>query len=236
MSKGMITAVIKRIVQIAPIVMIGICALIYLKFFRGVTIEHILEFTPENLWLAALAMVGLFALKSLSVFFPMLILIAASGSIFPTFLSAFIVNCTGVAVMILIPYAIGRFAEREFVEGLINKNKNASKLRELKSDNELFIAYFLRVINILPCDLVSMFLGSAGFGLWKYMLGSFLGILPGIITTTLMGANVEHPSSPKFWLSVVTEFIFAAASSVWYYFYKKRKKNTANDIKTLSKK
>ena len=138
--------------------------------------------------------------------------------------------------MILIPYAIGRFAEREFVEGLINKNKNASKLRELKSDNELFIAYFLRVINILPCDLVSMFLGSAGFGLWKYMLGSFLGILPGIITTTLMGANVEHPSSPKFWLSVVTEFIFAAASSVWYYFYKKRKKNTANDIKTLSKK
>ena len=218
MSKGMITAVIKRIVQIAPIVMIGICALIYLKFFRGVTIEHILEFTPENLWLAALAMVGLFALKSLSVFFPMLILIAASGSIFPTFLSAFIVNCTGVAVMILIPYAIGRFAEREFVEGLINKNKNASKLRELKSDNELFIAYFLRVINILPCDLVSMFLGSAGFGLWKYMLGSFLGILPGIITTTLMGANVEHPSSPKFWLSVVTEFIFAAASSVWYYF------------------
>ena len=210
----MITAVIKRIVQIAPIVMIGICALIYLKFFRGVTIEHILEFTPENLWLAALAMVGLFALKSLSVFFPMLILIAASGSIFPTFLSAFIVNCTGVAVMILIPYAIGRFAEREFVEGLINKNKNASKLRELKSDNELFIAYFLRVINILPCDLVSMFLGSAGFGLWKYMLGSFLGILPGIITTTLMGANVEHPSSPKFWLSVVTEFIFAAASSV----------------------
>lgn len=233
MLKSKITAVIKRVVQIAPIVMIGICALIYLKFFRGVTIEHILEFTPENLWLAALVMVGLFALKSLSVFFPMLILIAASGSIFPTFLSAFIVNCVGVAAMILIPYAIGRFAEREFVEGLISKHKNASKLRELKSDNELFIAYFLRVINILPCDLVSMFLGSAGFGLWKYMLGSFLGILPGIITTTLMGANAEHPTSPKFWLSVVVEFIFAAASSIWYYFYKKRKKNTKKDTENL---
>lgn len=229
MLKSKITAVIKRVVQIAPIVMVGICALIYLKFFRGVTIEHILEFTPENLWLAALVMVGLFALKSLSVFFPMLILIAASGSIFPTFLSAFTVNCVGVAAMILIPYAIGRFAEREFVEGLISKHKNASKLRELKSDNELFIAYFLRVINILPCDLVSMFLGSAGFGLWKYMLGSFLGILPGIITTTLMGANAEHPTSPKFWLSVVVEFVFAAASSIWYYFYKKRKKNTKKD-------
>lgn len=225
MFKKNITVVIKRIIQVAPLVMVGICALLYLKFFRGVTIQHILDFTPENLWLAALVMVGLFALKSMSLFFPMLILIAASGSIFPTFLSAFIVNCIGVAVMILIPYAVGRFAEREFVEGLINKHKNAAKLHELKSDNELFIAYFLRVINILPCDLVSMFLGSAGFGLWKYMLGSFLGILPGIVTTTLMGANADHPTSPKFWLSVVVEFVFAGASSVWYYFYKKKKKS-----------
>ena len=51
----------------------------------------------------------------------------------------------------------GHSPEKLLVEGLINKNKNASKLRELKSDNELFIAYFLRVINILPCDLVSMY-------------------------------------------------------------------------------
>ncbi len=224
MLKKGVTVIIKHVLQIAPIVMVAICALIYFRFFRGVTISHILEFTPENLWLAALVMLGLFALKSMSVFFPMLILIAASGSIFPTFLSAVIVNCAGVAVMLLIPYAIGRFAEREFVEKLISKHKNADKLRELKSDNELFIAYFLRVINVLPCDLVSMFLGSTSFGLWKYMLGSFLGIFPGIITTTLMGANVDHPTSPKFWISVIVEVVFAVGSAVWYYFYKKRKK------------
>lgn len=225
MIKKRATAVLKRVMQLAPLVMVGLCVLIYFRFFRGVTIEHILDFTPENLWLAALVMVGLFAMKSLSVFFPMMILIAASGSIFPTFLSAFIVNCAGVSVMILIPYAIGRFAEREFVEGLINKHKNADKLKEFKSDNEFFIAYFMRVINILPCDLVSMFLGSAGFGPGKYMLGSFLGILPGLITTTLMGANADNPASPKFWLSVVAEVFFAVASTVWYYFYKKKKKS-----------
>ncbi len=83
MSKGAVTAVIKRIVQIAPIVMIGICALIYLKFFRGVTIEHILEFTPENLWLAALVMVGLFALKSLSLFFSDACSYCGFGKYFP---------------------------------------------------------------------------------------------------------------------------------------------------------
>lgn len=228
MLRKSVTAVLKRVMQISPIVMVGVCVLIYFMFFRGVTIEHILEFTPKNLWLASLVMIGLFAMKSMSMFFPMLILIAASGSIFPTFLSAVLVNCAGVAVMLLIPYAIGRFAEREFVEGLINKHKNADKLREIKSDNELFIAYFLRVINVLPCDLVSMFLGSTGFGLWKYMLGSFLGIFPGLITTTLMGANVNDPTSPKFWASVVAEVVFAVGSAVWYYFYKKRKKGRGN--------
>jgi len=224
MLRKSVTVVLKHVMQIAPIVMVAICVLIYIRFFRGVTIEHILEFTPENLWLAALVMLGLFAMKSLSIFFPMLILIAASGSIFPTFLSAVLVNCAGVAVMLLIPYAIGRFAEREFVEGLINKHKNADKLREFKSENELFIAFFLRVINVLPCDLVSMFLGSTSFAPGKYMLGSFLGILPGLITTTLMGSSVDNPKSPKFWMSIVVEVVFAAGSTVWYYFYKKRKK------------
>ena len=217
------TAVLKRVIQTAPFVMVLFCIFIYFRYFRGVTIEHILEFTPENLWLAALVIVGLFAVKSLSIFFPMLILIAASGSIFPNYFAALLVNAAGVMVMLCVPYLIGRYAEREFVENLINKNKNADKLREFQSDNELFIAYFMRVINVLPCDLVSMFLGSAGFSPVKYFVGSFLGILPGLITTTLMGANAENPASPKFWLAVVCEVVFAVGSSAAYYFYKKRR-------------
>lgn len=226
-SKG--TAAIKAIMQFAPIIMIIVCIFIYFRFFRGVTIEHILEFTPDNLWLAALVMVGLFGMKSLSVFFPMLILIAASGSIFPNYFAALSVNCVGVLVMLTIPYLIGRFAEREFVERLISKQKNADKLREFKSDNEFFIAYFMRVINILPCDVVSIFLGSTDFSPVKYLAGSFLGIFPGLVTTTLMGANVEHPTSPRFWIAAIVEVVFAAGSAIAYYFYKKRHKKTENN-------
>ena len=192
--------------------------------FRGVTVEHILEFTPENLWLAALVMIGLFAMKSLSMFFPMMVLIAASGSIFPNYFAALLVNCIGILVMLTFPYLIGKYAEREFVENMIKKNKNADKLMEFKSDNEFFIAYFMRVINILPCDVVSMFLGSTGFSPLKYYIGSFLGILPGVVTTTLMGSSVDDPASPKFWVSFICEVFFAAASSIAYYIYKKRKK------------
>ena len=223
MSERKSTQLLKRVLQIAPLVMVGVCVLIYFLFFRGVTVEDILEFTPENLWLAAAVMIGLFALKSLSMFFPMLILIAAGGSIFPSFLPAVLVNSAGVAVMLSIPYAIGRFAEKDFVMGIISKNRNADKLREIKSENELFIAYFLRVINILPCDLVSMFLGATGFGYGKYIIGSFAGVLPGMIATTIIGANMNDPTSLVFWIAVGAEVVFAAASTLAYYFYKKKK-------------
>lgn len=223
MSERKSTLFLKRVLQIAPLLMVGVCVLIYFLFFRGVTVEDILEFTPDNLWLAAVVMVGLFALKSLSMFFPMLILIAATGSIFPNYIAAFIVNSIGVCVMLLIPYAIGRFAEKDFVTGLIRKNKNADRLYEIKAENELFIAYFLRVINILPCDVVSMFLGATGFGFVKYLAGSFAGVLPGMIATTLIGANISDRSSPVFWIAIAAEIVFAAASSLAYYLYKKKK-------------
>ncbi len=226
MSERKSTKFFRSVLQVAPLVMVGVCVLIYFLFFRGVTVENILEFTPENLWLAAIVMVGLFALKSLSMFFPMLILIVASGSIFPNIFCALFVNGLGVIVMLSIPYAIGHFAEREFVTNLINKNKNADKLREIKADNEIFIAYFLRVINILPCDLVSMFLGSTDFGYSKYIIGSFAGVLPGMIATTVIGANMNDPTSPAFWIAIAAEVLFAVASTVAYYFYKKKKKDT----------
>ncbi len=223
MSERKSTLFIKRVLQLAPLVMVGACVLIYFLFFRGITVEDILEFTPENLWIAAAVMIVLFALKSLSMFFPMLVLIAATGSIFPSFISAFLVNSIGVCVMLMIPYAIGRFAEKDFVMKLIQKNKNADRLYEIKSENELFIAYFLRVINVLPCDVVSMFLGATGFGFGKYIAGSFAGVLPGMIATTIIGANISDPTSPAFWIAVGAEVIFAAVSSLAYYFYKKKK-------------
>lgn len=223
MSERKSTLLLKRVLQVAPLLMVGVCVLIYFMFFRGVTVEDILEFTPDNLWLAAVVMLGLFALKSLSMFFPMLILIAATGSIFPSYIAAFIVNSIGVCVMLLIPYAIGRFAEKDFVMGIINKNKNADRLYEIKSENELFIAYFLRVINILPCDVVSMFLGATGFGFVKCLAGSFAGVLPGMIATTLIGANISDRSSPVFWIAIAAEVVFAAVSSLAYYLYKKKK-------------
>lgn len=224
-SKNSKSAPIKLIIQTAPLIMIAVCIILYFAFFKGITVEQILAFTPDNFFIAALIICGLFALKSLSFFFPMLVIIVASGSIFHNVWIAILVNTIGVSVQILIPYLIGRYAERDLVMKIINKSKKADKLNEIKSKNEWFLSYFLRVINILPCDLVSLFFGSVGFK-WKiYYIGSMLGILPGMIASTVVGTTISDPTSPKFMIALAVDFFFAAASAMVYRGYLKKQKH-----------
>lgn len=203
--------------------MIAVMGILYLVYFRGVTVQDILDFTPDNTIIAILIILGLFALKSLSFFFPMLIIIAASGSIFPLWI-AIIVNTAGVAVQVTIPYLIGRFAEREFVMKLVSKNKKAEKIKEFKYENEFFLAFILRVINITPCDVVSMLLGSMDFSYKKYILGSLCGIIPGMIATTIVGSAISDPASPKFIISVGGDIFISAVSVLIYMHIRKNKK------------
>lgn len=222
MAEKNFSKALKLIIQIAPFMMIIVCIVVYFMFLKGVTVEHILDFTPDNLFLAALIIIGLFALKSLSLFFPMMIIIIASGSIFHNIWLSIFVNTIGVTVQITIPYLIGKFAERDLVEKLIKKNKKAGKLREIRSKNEWFLSYFLRVINILPCDLVSMFMGAAGFKWNKYYIGSLAGIVPGMIATTVIGSSISDPTSPKFMIAAGVEVFFAVTSATAYRIHQKK--------------
>ena len=48
-----------------------------------ITVDAIISYTPSNLFLAALVLLLLFALKSLSVFFASIVLYTVAGLLFP---------------------------------------------------------------------------------------------------------------------------------------------------------
>lgn len=50
---------------------------------RGMSARELLAYAPENLWLAALMLIGCYPLKALSVFFPIAVLYLAAGLLFP---------------------------------------------------------------------------------------------------------------------------------------------------------
>ena len=105
--------------KIALLIWAGLIVFAFVN--RGnITLEAILSYTPENLWAAFLVMMGLFALKTLSVVFFSGLLFTASGILFG-FPAAIAVNLAGLLVMLLEGYAIGRAGGQDLVGRLSEK-------------------------------------------------------------------------------------------------------------------
>ena len=111
-SKG-----IKRIIQIAPLLMLAVMAVVYFTSLRNLSVEELIEYTPEEPVLAAVVICLMYALKSLSFFFPMAVLAALSGAVLPIYM-AVPVNLTGIIIMATLPFLVGRYAEADLVDGL----------------------------------------------------------------------------------------------------------------------
>ena len=230
-----ITKIAKAAFAVAPFVMIAICAVLYFTTFRSITAEQLLQYTPKNIWLAAIVIIAMFSLKSLTFFFPMIAIITACGMAVPNIWAALAINTIGIFCMMNIPYLIGKFAQREYVEKLVMKHKKMHEIISLNMSNGVFFAFFLRIINCLPYDVVSMFLGSVNMKWRDYIIGSMLGTLPGMICCTFMGNYLDDPLSAKFILSVAVNVGISVVCGVSYLIYaRKRRKELALNDKTDS--
>ncbi|MBQ9986877.1 MAG: VTT domain-containing protein [Erysipelotrichales bacterium] len=188
------------------------------------TVENIINYTPNNTLLAILVMLLLFSIKSVSVVIYGGLLYVASGIMFP-FPVALLVNSIGTILMISIPFMIGKRAGKSILDRLIQKNHKLVVLRNISNKNEVFVAFFVRIIGMLPGDLVSMYMGASGINYKKYLLGSLLGLLPSIILFSIMGMSVENVDSLPFRLSLITEIALVLLSVFLYNTIKKKHRN-----------
>ncbi len=197
-----------RLVPLA--VMLGLIAAAAF-FVRGLSVEELLRASPQNPWLAAGFLLLLYALKSLSVVFPIPALYLAGGMLFPL-PAALAVGAAGIAVCLSLPYWVGRWSAGSFSSALARRYPKVRALLELQRQNDFFFSFFVRVIGFLPCDVVSLYLGSSGLPFGSYLAGGLLGMLPGLFTVTLMGASIQDPSSPQFLISAAVTALLSAAS------------------------
>ncbi len=101
----------KKLIPIAAIVVMGIIFTVTVKKSgQPLSVNTILRYTPENTILAAVILLAFFALKSLTVVFPLSILYFASGILFHS-VAAALISTAGLAITITIPYWIGNIRE-----------------------------------------------------------------------------------------------------------------------------
>ncbi len=182
--------------------------------YRDMSPLELLEFLPQNLWLAALILLGFYLLKSLAIVFPLTLLHIVGGLIFPL-PTAILVNLAGTSVGLMVGYLMGCFLPIPHNE-LTTRYPKAKTLFALLRKNAFFSAFFTRVVGILPMDIVSILLGGISMRLFPFLVGSLCGMLPSLLAATILGESASDPTSPAFFISLGVTVLLSVGSFFIY--------------------
>lgn len=189
---------IKRLIPIAAIIIMGIILTIAVKKSgQPLSVNTILRYTPQNTILAAGIILSFFALKSLTVVFPLSILYLTSGILFRPW-AAVLISTTGLAITITIPYWIGRYSGKQTVQEICRKYPKAEQIAKYQETNTFFACFITRIVGFLPCDIMSLYFGACDTDYTVYLAAGVSGSLLSVITTTLLGAEISNPLSLPF--------------------------------------
>lgn len=172
-----------------PLLLTAIIIILCAIFLINHDFEELLDYTPKNLWLAFAAFMGFYALKSLSVVFPLTALFVSIGAMYPLGV-AILVNIAGLTISFTIPYLVGRYSGGDLVDTITEKYPKAKSVVNYSHRNNLFASYISRAVVVVPGDLVSMLHGAMRMPYRAYLAGSLVGVLPEMLVQTYIGAKL----------------------------------------------
>jgi phospholipase D1/2 len=188
------------------------------------------RYTPLHEWLALDRLAGLGAglreepwapLAVLLVFvgaglvaFPLLVLIAVTAMVFGPFLGP-LYTLIGATLSAAMTFAIGRRLGRETIRKLAGTRVNDLSRRLAKRG--LIAICFVRMLPIAPFSIVNIVAGASHIRWSDFLLGTVIGLLPGIVTMTFFVdraiAAVREPGTGTFALLGVALALIVAL--VW---------------------
>lgn len=214
----------RKLIPIAAIVLMGIVfTVIVKKSSEPLSVNTILRYTPENAMLAAGIVLLLFALKSLTVVFPLSILYLASGIIFQPVI-AVLISTVGLAITITIPYWIGKYSGKQIVQEICQKYPKAGMIAQYQRTNTFFACFITRIVGFLPGDIVSIYFGACDTAYLIYLAAGVSGSLLSIITTTLLGEKISDPFSVEFMIVLLCRILVSVGAVVINYQLNQKKK------------
>ena len=187
-----------------------------------------MSYTPRQPILAAAMLCALFAVKSLSIFLYSGLLYAASGILFPLPV-AIAVNIAGTAVMVSIPYWLGKKLGSQAVQYILHRFPKSAMLHDLRGGSDFFFVLIVRLLGILSADVVSGYMGAVGVRYKDYLPACLLGLLSTCILFPIMGMSLSDIRSPQFLIAASIQLAEMLISCVTFHFY--RRKHAAHENK-----
>ena len=161
----------------------------------------------------SLIIIAFTVIKSFALVFPPAVIFAVSGLLFDNLYLAIAVNFIGVALSMIMPYFLGKFAGKDLLDSLKERFPKIKKLDDFAGKNEFMVVYVVKAAGVVPSDLMNVIYGAMNVNFTKFFVASNLGMLPFNILFTLL-ANKGDLSNPYSLLYILPIPVFVVIMSV----------------------
>lgn len=131
--------------------------------------------------------------------FPTSILIIASGILYGKILGT-LYGVAGSTLGAVVAYFFSRMLGSDFVQLIFGARLH--QMESILSAQGLRIIFILRLIPVVPFDLVNYASGLVRVNFLQYVGGTFLGLIPATFAYTFLGESLKKLYSFQFFLSI----------------------------------
>lgn len=161
----------------------------------GIPIRHLPAFLKQiivayGVWGPAVIL-GIYLLRSVLFFIPTTILAIVTGTLYGPVWGS-LLNLLGENITANAAFALSRILGRRFVR--THERGWVKKYDDLLREEGFFAVLFMRSLYF-PFDLVNYGSGMSGIIYRQYFFGSLLGLIPPIVTFTVLGDAFTHPKA-----------------------------------------
>ncbi len=129
-------------------------------------------------------------------FFPVTVLIAATAIVFGPMIG-FVLSLIGSMASASVGFLAGRAMEKNLAHSTTG-NRVFDKIKNAVHNAGILGVGFMRMVPVAPFSLVNIGMGMAKISWTVYILGTLVGLLPGIVVLSFLGDSLmkvwKHPS------------------------------------------
>lgn len=161
-------------------------------------ISTLLSAYSQSIWGPPFA-IAAFVVGGLVVF-PVLVLIAATAAALGPWLG-FVTAMAGVLLSAFVLFAIGRALGQQRLQHLLGRR--AARIQQRIVGKGILAVVVIRMIPIAPFSVVNVVAGASTLPLRDFLLGTLLGMMPGILAMAVLGAQIADLARNASWSNVL---------------------------------
>jgi len=167
--------------------------------------------------------IGIYIIATV-LFLPGAPLTIGSGLIFGTLYGG-LYTVIGATIGASLAFMISRYFGEEFVERILKgKFKKIYEYDEKIKKNGLLVMFFLRLVPLVPFNVLNYAMGLTKMKRRDYMIATFFGIMPGTFIYANIGSASTNVGSSNFILAIALFGMLFLILPAYKYFKKKSKK------------